>query len=460
MSDIKFGTDGWRAVVGKDFNDENVIKTSKAIAKYILDKFGRQKSVLIGFDPRFKAEYFAKLSAEIFRKAGLYVYLSKKVVATPVLAYSAKLKNACAVMFTASHNPPEYLGMKFIPDYAGPATDEITSEIVANIDKKVPQTEKGYFDTVSFDEDYIKHIEHIIDFKKIAAKKIKVNYDALFGAAGHIFTRILLRHHIAFTLKNIIFDGNFGGKLPEPAERFLTELKEKCKETKNIGFSNDGDGDRFAVIDENGDFVTANEVIAILLKHLKTNKKVKGKLVKTVAGSLMLEILAKKNDIEVVETPVGFKWVGKAMRENQVIIGGEESGGLSINSHIPEKDGILANLLMIEAVAYSGKTVAGLRKEIQKEAGCKFINKRNDVKLENADLVKKALEKLSEADKIGSRKIVRKNNADGIKLYLKDGVTSILVRKSGTEPLLRIYCESDDEKKIESIFKAINKIIG
>lgn len=460
MSDIKFGTDGWRAVVGKDFNDKNVIRASKAIAKYILDKFGRQKPVLIGYDARFKADYFAKLSAEIFRKTGFNVYLSEKVVATPVLAYSAKLKNACAIMFTASHNPPEYLGMKFIPDYAGPATDDITSQIVANLDKEIPQTENGYFSLVSFDEDYISHIEQIIDFKKISQKKLKVNYDALFGAAGHIFTRILLKHHIAFTLKNIIFDGNFGGKLPEPAERFLSELKEKCKETNNMGFSNDGDGDRFAVIDEKGNFVTANEVIAILLKHLSQNKKIKGKLVKTVAGSLMLDIFAQKNNLEVVETPVGFKWVGKAMRENKVIIGGEESGGLSIDGHIPEKDGILANLLIIEAVAYSNKTVFELRKDLQKEIGCKFINKRNDVKLENADLVKKALEKLSEADKIGSRKIVRKNNADGIKLYLKDGVTSILVRKSGTEPLLRIYCESDDEKKIESIFKAINKIIG
>lgn len=459
MSEIKFGTDGWRAVTDKDFNEKNVTRATKAIAKYILDNFGLQKPVLIGYDPRFKADYFAKKAAEIFKNIGFNVYLTEKVVATPVIAYSAKYRNACAVMFTASHNPPEYLGMKFIPDYAGPATTEITSEIVANLDKEVPEKDNGYINYVNFDSVYIEHIEHLIDFDKIAASNFKINYDALFGAAGHLFTKLLLKHHVQFTLKNIIFDGNFGGKMPEPAEKFLTELKEKCKETGNIGFSNDGDGDRFAVIDENGEYVTANEVISILLKHLSVNKKIKGKLVKTVSGSLMLDIYAKKNNIEVIETPVGFKWVGKAMRENKIILGGEDSGGLSINGHIPEKDGILANLLILEAVAYSKKSVAELKKDIAKEVGCSFINKRNDAKLENDEMVKSAIEKLENAEKISTFKIVRKSNLDGIKLYLDDEVTSILVRKSGTEPLLRVYCESDSDKKITKIFKAVDKLI-
>ncbi len=460
MSKIKFGTDGWRAITDKDFNDKNVEKVSLAIAKYISDNFSMTKPVLIGFDPRIKAEYFAKLSAEVFRKAGFNVYLSDKVVATPVLAFSARKKNACAVMFTASHNPPEYLGMKFIPDYAGPATDEITSELVANIDKKFEFKDGGYIHMESFDNAYIPHIEQLINFDIIKKRKMKVNYDALFGAAGHLFTSLLLKHHVAFNVKNIIFDGKFGGKLPEPAEKFLTELKEQCKETKLIGFSNDGDGDRFAVIDEDGNFVTANEVITILLKHLKEHKKYRGKLVKTVAGSLMLDLYAKKHNIDVVETPVGFKWVGKAMRENDIIIGGEESGGLSIKGHIPEKDGILANLLILEAVAASKKTLVQLRQEIKDEIGCGFINKRNDVKLESDELVKKAMEQLEKAEKIGRNKIVRKNKADGIKLYLSDNVTSILVRKSGTEPLLRIYCETDDAKKAERIFKSVDKIIN
>lgn len=459
MSEIKFGTDGWRAITDKDFNDENVSRATKAIAKYIIDNFGTGKKVLIGYDARRKADYFAKLCANIMQECGLHVLLSEKVVATPVLAFSAKELNACAIMFTASHNPPEYLGMKFIPDYAGPATTEITNEIVSNIDKSYPEDNGGSVELYSFDEPYTAHIEKLIDFEKIEKSGIKVNYDALHSAAGKLFTKILEKHNIKFEAENLEYDENFGGKLPEPAERFLTELKQKCKETGNIGFSNDGDGDRFALIDENGCFTSANEVIAILLRHLTQNKNIKGKLIKTVAGSRMLDIFAEKLNIEVVETPVGFKWVGKAMRENEIVIGGEESGGLSIQGHIPEKDGILANLLIIEATAYFKKKIAELREELLYTVGCKFINKRNDLKLQNDDIVNEAMKKFKEAEKIGTFTIFLKNYADGIKLYLNDKRSCILVRKSGTEPLLRIYFESDSESKIEELQAAVNELL-
>ena len=459
MSDIKFGTDGWRAITDKDFNDENVARTTKAIVKYIVDNFGTDKKVLIGFDARRKADYFAKLSADILKNSGLKVLLSEKVVATPVLAFSAQQLNACAIMFTASHNPPEYLGMKFIPDYAGPATTEITNEIVANIDKSSPENHGGSVELYSFDEPYIAHIEKLIDFEKIEKSEIKINYDALHSAAGKIFTGILKRHNIKFEAENLNYDENFGGKLPEPAERFLTELKQKCKETGNIGFSNDGDGDRFALIDENGDFTSANYVIAILLRHLYINKKISGKLIKTVAGSRMLDIFAEKLNVEVLETPVGFKWVGKAMRENEVIIGGEESGGLSIHGHIPEKDGILANLLIIEAKAYFKKPITKLKYELLNVVGCKFINKRNDIKLQSDDIVNQAMKKFKDAEKIGEFKIFLKNYADGIKLYLSDKRSCILVRKSGTEPLLRIYFESDTEGKIEKLQSSVEELL-
>lgn len=459
MSEIKFGTDGWRAITDKDFNDKNVTRAVKAIAKYVIDNFGTDKKVLIGYDARRKADYFAELCAELLKKYGLKILLTDKVVATPVLAFSAKELNACAIMFTASHNPPEYLGMKFIPDYAGPATTEITNEIVSNIDKDLPENENGSIELYSFDEPYITHIEKLIDFEKIEKSGIKVNYDALHSAAGKLFTGILEKHNIKFEAENLEYDENFGGKLPEPAERFLTELKQKCKETGNIGFSNDGDGDRFALVDENGNFTSANEVIAILLKHLYENKKIFGKLIKTVAGSRMLDIFAEKLNIDVVETPVGFKWVGKAMRENKIIIGGEESGGLSIDGHIPEKDGILANLLIIEATAYFKKKIAELREEISYIVGCKFINKRTDLKLQNDDIVNEAMKKLQEAEKIGKYTILLKNYADGIKLYLNDKRSCILVRKSGTEPLLRIYFESDAESKIEELQSAVDELL-
>lgn len=456
MSDIKFGTDGWRAVTDKDFNIKNVTRVTKAVAKYIFETFGQQKTVIVGYDPRRKAREFAALSAQILKSFGFNVLLSDKVVATPVLAYNAGLLNACAIMFTASHNPPEYLGLKFIPDYAGPAEDAITAQIVENIDKPFSTPVEGSIKLYSFNEEYGKHIEKLIDFDLIEKSGFCVNYDALHGAAGKLFTEILQNHKICCNSSNLNYDPDFGGKLPEPAERFLEELKETCRKNGNIGFSNDGDGDRFALVDENGCFVNANKVIALLFKHLVVNKKFTGKLAKTVAGSMMLDNLAAKYGTEVIETAVGFKNLGKACRKNDVIIAGEESGGLTFKNHIPEKDGIAANLLILEAKAAFGKPVCELVKEFDEG----FINIRHDVKLPDENFAANALTAIKSVDKIGNFKIVSKNFIDGAKLRLDDEKTSILIRKSGTEPLFRIYFESNSKEKIDELFEAVKKNIG
>ena len=227
---------------------------------------------------------------------------------------------------------------------------------------------------------------------------------------------------------------------------------EKVKsEPNSIGLANDGDSDRFGIINENGEYVTPNEIIAILLMHLKTNKKYSGCLVKTVGASLMLDIVAQKLGVEVVETPVGFKHVGAAMRKYNPIIAGEESGGLSIQGHIPEKDGILANLLVLEAMAYQGKSLVQLQNDLKDFVGCSFHNTRVDKRLENVDEIKPVLDKFSQMEEIIDQKISKKDFKDGVKLYLEDGTTWILVRPSGTEPLLRIYMESDSLDKIEQI---------
>lgn len=460
MANIKFGTDGWRAITNKDFNYENVRKVTLAIAKYTYDNFGIDKKILIGYDPRNMADKFALFTAEILAELGFNAVLSSKIVATPVLAYAAKHYNANSIMFTASHNPPEYLGMKFIPDYAGPATDEITKEIVNNLDCDLsklnfaPQKVKKD----SFDEIYLEHINSIINFDKIRQSKIKVNYDGLHGAASELFTKILDTYSIEYTSMNLNPDPNFGGKMPEPKEKYLTELKTLCTETKHIGLSNDGDGDRFGAFNEKGEFVTANEIIAILLKHLVNNKKYTGKLVKTVGASTMHDLFAQNLSIEIIETAVGFKWVGQAMRENDVIIGGEESGGLSIKGHIPEKDGILANLLIIEAMSYSNKTLSELQDEIHKIVGFKFINQRIDLELESISEQENIINKFRNINAIEPFNIKSKNSLDGLKLYLSDNLSWILIRKSGTEPLLRIYFESDSIEKLNQLKESVNKI--
>ncbi len=363
-------------------------------------------------------------------------------------------------MFTASHNPPEYLGMKFIPDYAGPATDEITREIVNNIDADISSHKfnpKHHSQDI-FDSIYVEHIKTVIDFEKLEKSNIKLNYDGLHGAASDLFSKILTELNLDFTPMNLDPDPNFGGKMPEPKEKYLPELKDLCIKTKNIGLSNDGDGDRFGAFNERGEFVTPNEIIAILLKHLVKNKNCSGKLVKTVGASTMHDIFAQKLNIDVIETPVGFKWVGQAMRENDVIIGGEESGGLSIKCHIPEKDGILANLLILEAMAYNNKKLYELQDEIHQTVGCKFINTRVDLELESIEEQEAIIDKFRKVEEIKPFKIKSKNSMDGLKLYLEDGLSWILIRKSGTEPLLRIYLESDSKNKLEELKKSVDQI--
>jgi len=458
MANIKFGTDGWRAVVGKDFNEENVSLVTKAIGKYVFDNFGIYKPIIIGYDPRNMAKEFSLMSAEILSGMGFKVLYSDKVIPTPVLAYNAKHLDACAIMFTASHNPPEYLGMKFIPDYAGPATSEITDELTSNLGQSIPQCVKGKLIYTDFSGNYFKHIRTLIDFQRIKDYAPRIIFDGLYAASIGYFDKLLSDRGIEYDSIHMYHDPNFGGGMPEPKPQFMGEMINYIKNhEKYVGFANDGDSDRFGVINEQGEYVTPNEIIGILLMHLKKHKKLNGSIVKTVAASLMLDILAEKLGVEVIETAVGFKHVGEAMRKYNPIIGGEESGGLSIQGHIPEKDGILANLLVLEAMAYENKSLVQLQNELRNFAGCSFINARVDKHLTSVEEVKPVLEKFSEMDEIAGRKISRKDFKDGVKLYLADGKTWVLVRPSGTEPLLRIYIESDTQSKIDEIISFVNK---
>ena len=464
---IKFGTDGWRAIVGQDFNFENVEIVTKAIAKYIIDKDGVDKPVIIGYDPRNMACEFAKFSAKILSDAGFRVSVSSEIIPTPVLAYNAKELDADALMFTASHNPPEYLGIKFIPDYAGPATTEITNAIVENIkniDSISFNPSKTYeIEYKCFKEPYFKHIEALIDFEKIRDYFTRedddgeIIYDGLYSASIGYFDELLRRNNISFESLHMHHDPNFGGGMPEPKAKYLHELIDLiARRTSAIGLSNDGDGDRFGIINEKAEYVTPNEIIALLLGHLIKNKGADGKLVKTVGASRMLDIVAQQYDIDVVETPVGFKWVGAAMREYDTIIGGEESGGLSIKGHIPEKDGILADLLVLEMLAYEDKPLWELQEELKQKTGCNFINERIDVKLQDRNQLEILMKKYSELENIADFKIASKDTKDGVKYYLDDDRTWVLIRPSGTEPLLRIYFESDEKSKIESLKEFFN----
>lgn len=452
---ITFGTDGWRAVLDKDFTKENVERVTLALGKYVADNFGFDKKILIGYDPRKMADEYSWLCANLLKECGFEVLYSARIVPTPILAYNALVENGCAIMFTASHNPPEYLGMKFIPDYAGPATAEITDEIVANIDKEFKKGIKaGSIEKVDFGTKYNKHLLELININSVKNLKTNIIFDGLYSASIGYFDTLLKENGINFSTLHMLHDTNFGGGMPDPKPKFLKELIEQVKATPNsIGLANDGDADRFGVVNEKGEYVSPNEIIAILLKHL-LSKGYTGSVVKTVGSSLLIDNVAKKFGIPVIETAVGFKHVGEAMRKNDVIIGGEESGGLSIKGHIPEKDGLLANLLILETMADTGKSLVELQEEIANIAGSKFYTDRIDLKLNDKAEIKPILDKAKTLTKVASYNVTDIDTKDGVKLMLGNK-TKILVRPSGTEPLLRIYFETDSVEKLEELKKEL-----
>lgn len=447
---IKFGTDGWRAIVGKDFSEENVKLVANSIAKYVFETYGIEKPIIVGYDPRNMADTFSELTADIIAGYGFNVYYSDKVVPTPTLAYCAKNRNACAVMFTASHNPPEYLGIKFIPDYAGPATQEITDKLTENLGKEFSTGyEPKIFQHDDFSQEYFEHISKLIDFDLIKTLDQNIIFDGLYAASIGYFDKLLADNGIKFETLHMEHDVNFGGGMPEPKPKFLKELIERVKAQPNsVGCANDGDSDRFGFINEKGEYVTPNEIISILLYHLVKNKGYTGCLVKTVGASLMLNKTAEKLGVEVVETAVGFKHVGEAMRKNDCIIGGEESGGLSIKGHIPEKDGILANLLILEAMAFTKKSMVELQQELKEFTGCEFVNDRVDFKLNDRSEIDITIEKLSQITAAAGMELKKTDRKDGIKLYFGEN-SWVLARPSGTEPLMRIYFESDSDENLK-----------
>ncbi len=448
---IKFGTDGFRGIIAKDFTFETVERIIKAISLYIKSLKKKENTIIVGYDPRFMAVDFAHFSAKLLCKQGFKVVLSTDVVPTPIVAYNAKYypNSIGAIMLTASHNPKEYQGIKFIPNYAGPATKDITDKILSFVDVEAPDCSGGEIIEERLDEDYIKHLEKIIDFDVIEKNQPNIVYDGLYSSSIGYFDKILDKHNIKYKSFNMYHSSDFGGGLPEPKEKFL-----KHKIENYITVANDGDADRYGVIDEFGNYVSPNIILGLLLKYL-SKKGAKGKMVKTVGVSNLVSVVAEKLNIETITTPVGFKWLGQAMRENETILAGEDSGGLSVGSHIPEKDGLLANLLIIEMIASEKKSLNQLVKEIKEFANAEFFTDRVDLKLDNDEKIKKIMDDFSSKKDVAGFLVKDILTLDGIKLFLDNSNTSLLIRKSGTEALLRFYIESDNIEKLERIKKYI-----
>ena len=456
---IKFGTDGWRGIIADDFTFPNVRKVTRAIASYLDTAYTKDRPVLIAYDTRFLADEFARTSAAVLADLGWNVKITDRDCPTPVIAYNARLLNSAgALMFTASHNPAPYCGIKYIPDYAGPATPEITDTIVANIetssDELPGSNPSGTISTFDPKPDYLNFIYTLLDVEKIKSANLKVKYDALYSTSRGYLDEVLQYCGCQLESFHDWRDVLFGGGMPEPKGEQLVELVAAVKaDQADLGLATDGDSDRFGIVDEQGNVLTPNTVLLVLARHLIKNKGKSGAIVRTVATTHLLDNFAAKYGLQIYETAVGFKYIGEKMRETAVLIGGEESGGLSIIGHIPEKDGVLADMLVAEAIAYEGKPLSQLVQEAIAEADGPLYNNRLDLHLTEAHKVA-VINSYTQnpPSEVAGIKVKEVGRKDGIKLYLEEG-SWVLLRPSGTEPLVRVYMETNSPEKLSQIAK-------
>ncbi len=453
---IRFGTSGWRAIIADEFTFEKVRAVTEAICRYLKDNSSEDaKTLIIGHDSRFMGEKFSEVAAEIAKAKGFKVLLCNHPTPTPTISHAIRDQKAVgALNFTASHNPPEYQGIKFSTADGAPALPEITKQIEANIENAVKSedAEGGSIEDFDACAAYLEDLKTKIRFDVIAEAKGKFAYDALWGTGRGYLDKILRDNGLEVETIHDWRDVTFGGQSPEPGEEHLDELREAVRsKSLTLGVSTDGDGDRFGVIDANGEFIQPNDLVAVLADYLAESRGWTEGLARSVATSNLIDRVAEKRGLKMYETPVGFKFIGELINKDEIILGGEESAGLSIKGHFPEKDGILACLLAIEAVASRGKSLTEQLKDLTDEVG-KLYSKRIGVKL--TDEIQKSLkEKLAqEPTEIEKRKIEKINRMDGVKFIFEDG-SWMLMRPSGTEPLVRIYAESENKEDLEVLIE-------
>jgi len=458
MSNISFGTDGWRGIMADDFTFSNVKIVAQAIANYVNDNNLGDRGIVIGYDNRFLSPEFAKTCSNILTANRIKVLLTDQATPTPVVAFAVvNYKAGGAIMITASHNPPAHNGIKFIPEYGGPAHKGITDKIIEYVKKVVESNEineRGSEEWVRLcepKEDYIKAIHQLVDGEVIRKANLNIICNPMFGAGIGYTADILESLGCKVKAINNYRDPLFGGSMPEPTMVNMKDLIIAMEEEKaDLGLATDGDADRFGVVDKEGNYISPNQVIYLLQYYLMKTRGWKGTVARTVATTYMVDRLADKYGLEVIETPVGFKYIADALINKNAFIGGEESGGLSIKGHVPEKDGILACLLIAEMTARAGKSPTAIMEELKTEVGCLY-SKRLDIHC-STNAKEKVLNYLKEykPDSVAGQKIKNVISIDGQKFVMEDG-SWVLIRASGTEALFRIYAEGNSMEQVDQI---------
>jgi phosphoglucomutase len=470
MTRIAFGTSGWRGIMCEDFTFENVKVVTQAIADHLRMIGESDRGVVIGYDTRFMGRKFAEESAEVMAGAGIKAYLCARDLPTPVIAFEILRRGAGgAINFTASHNPPEYNGIKFSPSWGGPALPETTkdiekrsNEMLGEICYQEPTLEdaksRGLVEVIDPRAAYLENLETKIDFDALRSIG-KLGLNPMYGTARGYLDQPLQQRSIPYAIINDRLDPYFGGHPPEPAESHIPDFISLVKNDPSIrlGLATDGDADRFGILDADGSYIEPNYIIALLLDYLIRVRKMSGGVARSVATSHFIDAVAKKHGVPVYETPVGFKYIGELISQDKIVIGGEESAGLTIKGHVPEKDGILACFLVAEMVAKEGKTVRELLERLYGEVGC-FLTRRDNLRL-SPQLEKAYLQKVTTLpSEMAGTRVKDVITIDGVKMILDDG-SWILFRKSGTEPVVRLYGEASTEARLSEVMAAGRKFI-
>jgi alpha-D-glucose phosphate-specific phosphoglucomutase len=456
---IKFGTSGWRAIIADEFTVANVRRAVTGIAQYVASRKPSGARVIVGRDPRYMGERFVSIAAEVLSSFGVQPLVIAEPAPTPAISYEViRSKADGAINFTASHNPPEYSGIKFSTPDGAPALPEATSAIealIAGNGKPVsaPPAAKVTAGTIDPKSAYLARLKEIVDLPLIRASGLRVVFDPLWGAARGYSDEFLREAGIPVSTVHDVRDVLFGGHAPEPEGHLLNEMRQKMKETgARIGIATDGDADRFGIVDEDGTFIQPNYIIAVLFDYLVESRGWKNGVAKSVSTTNMINALAERYGVPLYETPVGFKYIGELIKQDKIAIGGEESAGLSIRNHVPEKDGVLAGLLCCEAVASRKKSIGEQIKDLFGKVGSFYARRENfsltpEVKAKFTSKIK------NDPTELSGHKVKQAVRADGLKLVLDDG-SWVCYRMSGTEPVVRIYSEASSEKGLEKLAAA------
>lgn len=466
MTTIKFGTDGWRAIIAREFTVDNVARVAEATAQWLKKNY-EKPSIMVGHDNRFGGELFAETACKVLASHGIKVFLAKGFVSTPMVSLGTlRMKADLGIVITASHNPPSYNGFKLKGSYGGPLLPDKTEEIENLIPEKngidldklsIKQFQDiGLLTYVDLGTMYCEHIEANFDLQAIRNSGLNFAYDAMYGAGQNVIRRLLPET----TLLHCDDNPSFRGQAPEPIHKNLKELSMLIKASKNIncGLATDGDADRIGLYDSKGDFVDSNHIILLLIKYLVEQKGMKGKVVTAFSVSPKVGKLCKHFGLEQQVTKIGFKYIAGIMVDEDVLLGGEESGGIAIKGHIPERDGIWMGLTIWEYMAKSGKSLQELIEDVYAIVGS-FAFERSDLHLEEElknEIVANC--KNNFYTNFGDYKIQRTETTDGYKYFFNDDEW-LMIRASGTEPVLRNYAESNSSEKTFLILKAAEQTL-